>query len=301
LSKPHRDSDKTPSERVARFKHFLGAAGRRIDDDEVRKPLDRAVDEARRAWPRLELSEGDFIEHLAQHVGAEPVAALTSLHAADLYLACACARGDSKAISAFEKRFFPEVADAIARLDGSGTLKDDVQQMLREKLFVGRNGGRPKIADYSGRGPLAGWACAAGLRTALSVRRQERREVPLEDEPLLELPSNDPELEFIKSMHQRDFRVALQDAFRALTSRERNVMRLHLVDGLNIDEIGTLYRAHRSTVARWIQRSRQTLFEQTRKILMERLKLRGSELDSLFRLLHSQLDASIARFLKSKP
>jgi hypothetical protein len=33
---------------------------------------------------------------------------------------------------------------------------------------------------------------------------------------------------------------------------------------------------------------------------MSRLRLRNSELDSLLRLLHSQLDASISRYLRSK-
>ena len=41
------------------------------------------------------------------------------------------------------------------------------------------------------------------------------------------------------------------EAFAALESRERNLLRYALGDGLSVDAIGTLYRVHRATAARW--------------------------------------------------
>ena len=51
------------------------------------------------------------------------------------------------------------------------------------------------------------------------------------------------------------------------------------IDGMTITEIGALYRVHASTVARWIARSRQTILDQTRRLLRDRLRLGTQELE----------------------
>ena len=38
---------------------------------------------------------------------------------------------------------------------------------------------------------------------------------------------------------------------QTLSAQERTVLRLHVLDGLGTDEIGALYKVHRTTVARW--------------------------------------------------
>ena len=59
-----------------------------------------------------------------------------------------------------------------------------------------------------------------------------------------------------------------------------------------------LYRAHRATVPRWIAAVRETLFEGTRAHLMERLSITTSEVDSVLRLIDSQLEISIEAVLR---
>jgi RNA polymerase sigma-70 factor (ECF subfamily) len=49
--------------------------------------------------------------------------------------------------------------------DASATFVDDVRQALRVRLLV-EAGGRARLADYAGRGPLRGWIGVAAARVA---------------------------------------------------------------------------------------------------------------------------------------
>lgn len=266
--------------------------------------LDRMLADARAAWPELRVDPAAFLRHVGERLSGvasdAPGDPLGSLHVSDLYLAFGCGAADPVAIAALERQFLPDAATAMARVVGRASDRDDVLQTLREKLLVGNAGGTPKIAEYSGRGPLAGWLRIAAVRTALSsVRKREPSAPQGGREALLEIPVSlgDPELDHIRERYKNDFKLAFQEALRALTPQERNVLRLNLVDGLNIEQIGTVYQVHRATVARWIARAREAVRDETRRLLAARLRLRGGEFDSLVGVLQSQLDVSIQRIL----
>jgi RNA polymerase sigma-70 factor (ECF subfamily) len=254
------------------------------------------VAEARAAWPGLELPTPDFVRHLAERfpdAGPGP-AALLALRGADLYLALGCARGDPVALAAFLARFLPGIAVAVARMDLPPGGAEEVRSQLEKRLLVGEPGAPPKIADYSGRGSLAGWLRAAAVRTALTLKRRTRPPSALDDDALMQLPAGgDLELDYIKARYRADFRICLREALGALSAQERNVLRLHFIDGLSIDEMAPIYRVHRATVARWLKHHREALFDDTRRRLTERLKLSPGELESLLGLLRSHLDVSI--------
>ena len=92
-----------------------------------------------------------------------------------------------------------------------------------------------------------------------------------------------------------------QATLAALPADERTVLRMHYLDGLNIDRIGVVFNVHRATVARWIARTRDALLAETKRRLGERLRVTGRELASLMGLVQSQLDVSIGKVLeKSK-
>jgi RNA polymerase sigma-70 factor, ECF subfamily len=79
---------------------------------------------------------------------------------------------------------------------------DELQQMLREKLFLPRAELPPKIAEYSGRGDLRNWVRVVISRTLVDLARG-RREVPVQDEVMVDLaagPLADPELEHLKQV-----------------------------------------------------------------------------------------------------
>ncbi|MEO6419912.1 MAG: sigma-70 family RNA polymerase sigma factor, partial [Polyangiaceae bacterium] len=201
----------------------------------------------------------------------------------------------------FDRRYDGEIPAALSRLRSNRTTIDEVSQIVREKLFVAAPGGRGKIAEYAGRGALLSWLRAVAVRTALSHRRREGLEPQPHDdiEPLLAVAgtTEDPELEHIRARYAEPFKTAFHEALRALTPQDRNILRLHVVDGLNIDQIGAVYGVHRSTVARWIAQSRESLVEKTRALLSQRLRLDTQEFESLTRFCRSRLDLSMGRVL----
>jgi len=200
--------------------------------------------------------------------------------------------GSASAIAVFEARYAPEITGALRRSFDLG-LAQDAELRMRERLFLVEDSEAQRLASYSGRGDLRTWLRAAAVRMAIDVMRA-RREVPVTPQSLADIGDlADPMLASLKQRYRDEFRDAFGEAARALTDRERTLLRYRFLDGLSIDEIGTLYRVHRATVARWIATIREGLFEATRVGLMARLRISDTEADSVLRLIDSHLDISI--------
>ncbi len=259
-------------------------------------PLEAAYRVARGVHPGFMVPLADFAAFVAARLEdgapAEDVAA-------DLYLACGCARGDEAALSAFEATLLSQVPSFLARIDASRAVADEVKQRLRERLFVGQGNGAPKIAEYGGRGRLASWLRVVTIRTALNLKSR-KAEGRTEDEQAADalLADRDPELEYLRERYRQQFHDAFVAALETLEPRERTVLRMHLADGLNIEGIGQMYGVHRATVARWIASAREHLFQATRRRLRGELGLSATEFESLVRLVRSELDVSICRLLQ---
>jgi RNA polymerase sigma-70 factor (ECF subfamily) len=256
----------------------------------------RLVAAAREAEPELTFDEAAFTAHVTAL--AHGATDLRDASPADLALAWAAARGDARAILAIERRHLPAARIAVVRILGDDCA-DDIMQQVRTKLFVGENA-RPRIAEYLGCGSLPGWLRVVAVRTALSQRRASKRVEDREasNDQLLDLAGPlDPEIDHLKSRYRGEFKAAFQSALATLSARDRNLLRLHYVERLTIDDLGVMHNVHRATVARWIAALRERLFEATRGDLTRRLGINRSEFDSLVVLVRSQLDVSLHRFL----
>jgi RNA polymerase sigma-70 factor (ECF subfamily) len=274
-----------------------GSSGFRVADMGARLDsiLGDAVARGRSAWPALDIDHEAFVAHVAARLPADddPAAALEALHVGDLYLAFACSSGADAALAAFDAAHLRELP-AVARVDSSAAFVDEVRQRLRVHLFVDK-----KIAEYSGRGPLAAWVRVVSLRLGHMLRRSGKREVN-DDDAANELvfgTGGDPELEIIKQRYRGEFVQAVREAVRGLDKRSRTLLRLNQVDRLNIDKIGVLYGVHRATVATWIADARKQILTATRAALQERLKLTRAEFESLMGLVVSNLEVSLNRLL----
>lgn len=270
------------------------------DLDAVAKSI---VDRGSAAWPTLTIDRQAFAAHIGTRLDGAPDVeeALADLHAEDLFLAYACGTGVKAAIAALDRQIGPVVEGALARMKGKAST-EDVAQLLREKLLVPRDGAPPKVLDYSGRGPLGGWMRIAAVRTALDLGRHGDAASmrPVSREMLLDVPApvtDDPELDHLRKRYARDFKQAFEEAIRELSVEERNLLRLSLVDGLSIDEIGAVFGYHRATAARKVARAKELVQERTRKILTERLDVASTELRSIMGYIKSHLDLSIQRLL----
>jgi RNA polymerase sigma-70 factor (ECF subfamily) len=248
--------------------------------------------ELSRRFPSVDAS--GFADHLAACRQAGALAENT----ADLALAWAAARGDAAALRQVDG-LIAAIAPALRAIDGSPLFVDEVSQAVRVRLLVAEPGAAPRIAAYGGRGPLGGWIRAAAMRVAIDLKRSAAPALA-GDDLLGDLVSGepDPALRHLKTLYRADFQQALADALAALPDRQRAVLRLHHVDGLRLAEIGRLYGVHESTVSRWVTRAAEEVADQTRRRLTDRLSLSGSSVDSLARLVRSQLDLSIARILR---
>jgi RNA polymerase sigma-70 factor (ECF subfamily) len=266
--------------------------GADLDVGALDAALSRMLDEGRRAWPGIELEPGVFVRHLAERSSA-PLDA--GLHAGDLYLACACAHGVAAAVAAFDERYLARVPAFVARSADAREVADEVRQRLRQLLVVGEGDRAARIADYRGKGTLENWVRAAAARMALNLQRGERRQRRAVASAAAEarLHGSDPELDYVKRRYGSQAAEALRSAFDLLSVRERTLLRLHYFEHVAIGTMATSYGVHRATIGRWLLGAQRTLFDETRRLLQERLRLSPSECESLLGLLRSRMEVTV--------
>lgn len=253
----------------------------------------------RAAWPMVEIEPVRFAEYLAPRLASplDPGAPLGNLAVTDLFLACGCTLLDPKALAACDELLRREatVAADVARMHASA--RDEALQIVRTAVFAPRAERTAAIHDYAGRGSLRGWFRVMLSRELVRLARAQDRAVELEDELAADDASDDPVLAELKARYRSE----LADAFRAslaeLVARDRTLLRYQMIDGLTIDEIGSIYRVHRATAARWLVGIRDKLVESTRARLAEKLGVDTREAASIVRLVQSQLDVSVIRHL----
>jgi RNA polymerase sigma-70 factor (ECF subfamily) len=162
---------------------------------------------------------------------------------------------------------------------------------------VGRDSRPPKIGDYRGRGALDGWLRVVAVHAALNQRRGTG--APGEGNPdNLFRSREDPEILYLKRRYGAELKRALDETLRQLPRRERQILKMHFLGGVSMDAIARMYRVHRTTVVRWIAGARQTILDNTRSHLRDRLCLGEVELDSLMGFAQSRLEVTLGDFLK---
>lgn len=263
--------------------------------------LAQLVDEhhaqAAAAWPTFSLPLERFRAHVERRVrdraSEDPEQVIRTLPAADLYLAAACSDGDPAALTAFRDAIIPALKPALGKLGMTSAQIDETIQRVLVMVFVG-DGNRPQIETYGGRGTLRSWLRTIAVRTGRRLLGIEGSAVAAEDE-IAALPAavGDPEIELLRGRHRDQVKAAFAAAFAQLGERERNVLRQYHIDGLTIDQLATLYQVNRATTARWVAGARLAVITKTRQQLVEHHGVEASEVDSIIRLVRSQLDVSV--------
>ena len=276
-----------------------------VADRSLAEQIASAFLEARCRWPTVDLPLEEYADHVTARLpgnNSSP-AAVTQLHTTDLYLACACGQSNVAAIEAFEAQCMSAVDHALAQLRLGADDVDEVKQRLRERLLV-HGGGEARIQAFSGRGTLRAWLMVMATREALALRRRTRRELSIEEdqEALQEfVTSGDGELVQLKTRFADAFKEAFDASLKALPPRDQTLLRQHVLDGLSIDQLGAFYRVHRSTAARSIDRVRRALLSATRSRMRSRFGVASTELDSILRLVRSQIEISLRVLLGRRP
>jgi RNA polymerase sigma-70 factor (ECF subfamily) len=254
------------------------------------------VARARAAWPSIDLDTGALVAFIARRISTGPRDALARLHAEDVYLACACSRGDPVALAEFDRLFLSQVPTYLAHRSAPA-LADDVRAMLGEQLFVTTPERPARILGYEGKGPLGGWLRTMAVRAAIDLQRGDRRYAPLEAAAPAAGSQLDPELDTIKAQYATEFKSAFEETLRTLPTRQRNVLRMYFLDQVPMEAIGAVYRVHRTTVVRWIADARTAIIEETCRLLRSRLGLSEAAVESLLGVVQSRVDVSLRRLL----
>lgn len=257
---------------------------------------------AKGAWPDLSVPIERYHALLAVVLerADDALQALRSLIPADLYIICACLGECPGAYQAFDGQYFEPLRGALVKMGLDQQQIDDLVQSVRIKLFVAEAGAAPRIHDYAGGGRLAGLVQVMVTRGAIDGFRQTKRET--NEDRLLELPAAvaDPGLSALRQQCTQEFRAAFESALNSLSKRERTLLRMRYIDELGVDEIASLYKVHRTTASRWYSDIRSTISQETKYALRQNLAVDPTELDSIIRLVDTELNLSMDRLLRSQ-
>jgi len=253
------------------------------------------------ALPQLEVERSVFEPYARRALAA---AAANEVHADDLYLACACAQGDSGAIALFENRYAEVLRRIAQRAQSAGVNREDLLQQVRVRLFVGSGAERsPSIASYVGTGPLGGWVRVVAARMATELMQRDARVRPSSiapDETWAQIAGTDDlELASMRSEMRKSFQNALETAARTISSEDRALLRQYYVHKIGVDGIGKLLGVHRSNASRAVARARNHFMREVKQMIGEQLGLSDSSLNSAFGLMRSDFALHLGSVLQT--
>ena len=84
-----------------------------------------------------------------------------------------------------------------------------------------------------------------------------------------------------------------------LASRERNLLRLHVVNGVPLHVLGRSYGVHKTTVVRWLVKAREHLVGGIVTELGERASVSPDEAAEIAAAIRSQVLLSLSRLLRT--
>ncbi len=251
---------------------------------------DTWLTEGREAFPEITVDEAAF----------RAAVALGCTEGRDLFLAVACAAGDAAAVRRFERDHLDRIASWLKLSTAENEIVDEVRQRVAARILVGREGEAPRIAQYTGRGPLWAWVRVIALREHARLRREDGRpSTGIEAaERLARSAELSPEL-----LALREHRDAMMEAFRAslraLPATDRTLLRLAYVDALSLDAIGRMYGVNKSTISRRLATCRAEILVAAAARLRERLAMPAGDIESLLAVMPRDLDVSLLGLLQT--
>lgn len=262
----------------------------------------RAFDEGRAAYPELDPPKDMVARLVHRRLAQRPTAILDG---PELVLALACATGDRKALATFERAYMSVVRASVARLKVPSADVDDIEQLVRKKLLLPREGETEldrlaPIATYAGDGKLKSLLRVTATREGIDLARKRKSGREKGDDELLDVAasSQDPAIADLLARSKDTVKKAFTTALAELESRERNVLRLHLLDGVTVDKIAQTYGVHRVTASKWMSGAKSKIASRVRAELAAHLGLSGTELDSVVRHAQAGLEWSVERILR---
>lgn len=272
------------------------AAACEIEPGQVAETAQALLIEAHLEWPDHWLTAETFLRRFVEVAGDD----WGNVRVADLYLATAVLAGERDALSIFDRELASAVAVVLSRMGAADDKREEVAQIVRQRVLMGTDERAARLADYRASGSLRRWIQATAGRAYLNLVRGKQREIPVGDDAVLDAltESEDPELALMRDRYRSEFKAAFEGALESLSDRQKVLLRSRFVDGISTSKLARMYSVHRATLHRWTAAARHKLARETERNLCRTARLSKSELLSVRRLVVSQLDVSLSRILK---
>jgi RNA polymerase sigma-70 factor (ECF subfamily) len=256
--------------------------------------VEAAYLEGTKTWPGIHLAIQRFREAVTD---AATVDEGLRNWGADVFLAAAAGDGDVCAVRAIEERFIGRLPGRIRRLGASAEMIPDILQAVRIRLFTGP---APRIRAYNGASPLEQWIKTVAIRTAIDLHRKEVSSPrgAAEWSKVTSGQEVSAETLLLRREHKREMEAALSKQLRALSLRDRTILRLHLIEKLSLEKIARAYGVHRVTVTRWVWNAGEIVLDGLRAHFLEHFGQSPPEFDSVARLARSQLSLDLPNLLR---
>ncbi len=272
-------------------------------EDHARAELvDECFQQGQAAFPSVVWSHAEFAAACRERWGAHPASALAERmgHAgrAEEYLVLGCLHGRPGAARTLEREYVAPLAPRVRRVCRSADVADEALQVVREKLLLPP---APRLARYENRGQLGAWLAIVALRTGLDVaRRAQHGALPLTDlDEELVTHALSPESQFATVQLDAALRQALRQALLRLPEQQRFALKMQLVGGWSIDQIGRALSTHRATAARWLVAARQQVEQDVREALVHGLGLSPSDVERALGEMRSRMDLRMSQFFRT--
>jgi RNA polymerase sigma-70 factor (ECF subfamily) len=258
-------------------------------------------------WPNFAPYKEQFVARIAQSVenNAEESTAISLLRAEDLLLATAALAGCSEAQANLEGLIRETIRPALLKyLRSDEPLVEEVAQCTVVDVLYGRQAGRrAKLATYSGGGRLTGWLTTVAKHTANDHLKQRGR-MPghelneLDAHAAPPLPDDDQDTAPYLRDYGKQLMSAIKRAIEDLPAKPRTLLKMSLVEGMSIDEIGRFYGVHRATAAKWIKEAKLLIVDQSQQAFCGQTGAATTDFKSIVRVLVGYVDVSIERMLR---
>ncbi len=260
--------------------------------------LEAALQQAVLALPGIAVELESARVFLATKLDSSSAGA--ELHVEDLVLVSACLGGDAVALEMFVAAYGDDIDVAARKGASAGVDPEELRATMMEQLFVDPR----KAAQYSGRSELRRWLRVVVSRWVVDrIRRAAVRPAMKATDPAVladAMQTRDPELRYLGEKYREPVRASLEVAFGKLTARERNLMRLRLLEGWGHDKLAARYGVHRTSAARWVGEAQRSLLQHARATMRDAYGIASGEFDTIARAVQSQLHLSLHRILDSE-
>jgi len=247
-------------------------------------------------WPGLSVDESVLCRHLSDAPEYWLTASLDL--AADRYLAIACTARAPRAAELLREVYGGAIQAGARSVDASPAFVDDVMQQVFDLLLLGTSKAGPRLAQYQGRGPLAGWLRTTARRVALrSVTAAGVQSRMSEDVLATELADGcDQELALLRARYSELFRQALSEALRELPARDRMLLQLNIIGGVSTVRIGKMYKVNQSTISRQLRQAAHKTFDAVKQKLQLKLGIVSDDVESLLAIVRSHMEMTLSVF-----